>query len=177
MTTSYARRAPGTRDRLADPRIGRGDRPAHRRGNAARLADAARLGDAARRPPTRLTAAARRPHAVTRSGRRSIRRDRGSASVEFLGFLPILLLVALAGVQLGLVAYAGTQAGTAARAAARTDDQGAAARSVSGWLHPRVTMVEGPDSVTAIVTIPVPSVLPGLSIADPVTRRATMPRE
>ena len=42
------------------------------------------------------------------------------SSIEFLGFLPILLLVALAVVQLGLAAYAVQQAGTAARAAART---------------------------------------------------------
>ena len=47
-------------------------------------------------------------------------RDRGQASIEFLGFLPILLLVALAVVQLGLAAYAVQQAGTGARAAART---------------------------------------------------------
>ncbi|MYX55476.1 septum formation initiator, partial [Streptomyces sp. SID8382] len=47
-------------------------------------------------------------------------RDRGSASIEFLGFLPILILVALAAVQLGIAAYAAQQAGTAARAAART---------------------------------------------------------
>jgi TadE-like protein len=104
-------------------------------------------------------------------------RQRGQASIEFLGFLPILLLVALAGVQLGLVAYVGTEAGVAARAAARTDDPGAAALAVSGWLHPVVRMREGPDSVTATVRIPVPSVLPGIHVVKAVTRSATMPRE
>ncbi len=105
--------------------------------------------------------------------------ERGSASVEFLGFLPILLLVALAGVQLGLVAYAATQAGTAARTAARTDDPGAGRASMSGWLRggAGVAMSEAPDSVTATVTVHVPSVLPGISIVDPVTRSATMPRD
>ncbi|MGY5133981.1 TadE/TadG family type IV pilus assembly protein, partial [Streptomyces nigrescens] len=32
-------------------------------------------------------------------------RDRGQVSIEFLGFLPILLVVGLAVVQLGLAAY------------------------------------------------------------------------
>ncbi len=43
-------------------------------------------------------------------------RDRGQVAIEYLGFIPILLLVALAAVQLGLVAYTAQQAGTAARA-------------------------------------------------------------
>src|SRR5437588_8300757 len=101
------------------------------------------------------------------------RADRGSASVEFLGFLPILLLVALAGVQLGLLAYAGTQAGTAARTAARTDDPGAGYASMSGWLHGHVAVSEDTDAVRATVTVPVPSVLPGVSLFDPVERSAT----
>ncbi|MER7186189.1 TadE/TadG family type IV pilus assembly protein, partial [Streptomyces hyaluromycini] len=46
-------------------------------------------------------------------------RDRGQVAIEYLGFLPILLLVGLAGIQLGAVAYAAEQAGTAARAGAR----------------------------------------------------------
>ena len=106
-------------------------------------------------------------------------RERGSAAVEFVGFLPILLLVALAGVQLGLVAYAGTEAGTAARTAARTDDAGAGKAAMSSWLRggASVALSEGTDRVTATVTIKVPSVLPGISIVDPVVRRATMPRD
>jgi hypothetical protein len=104
-------------------------------------------------------------------------RERGQASIEFLGFLPILLLVALAGVQLGLLAYVGTEAGTAATVAACTGDPGAAAASVSGWLHPQVRLDPEPGAMTATVTIRVPSVLPGISIVEPVTRSATMPRE
>ena len=115
-------------------------------------------------------------------------RDRGSASIEFLGFLPVLLLVALAGVQLGLVAFVGSQAGTAARAAARTEarqatqGQGhdAGVASVSGWLRQDVRAVDiGGDgtAVTATVTISVPSVLPGIQLLGPVTRSATMPGE
>ncbi len=119
----------------------------------------------------------RRAACPPRSGRAGgPRPDRGSAAIEYLGFLPVLLLVALAGVQLGLVAYTATEAGTAARAAARADDPAAAAASVSGWLHPRTSLDERGDAVTATVTIKVPSVLPGISIVDPVTRSATMPR-
>jgi hypothetical protein len=106
--------------------------------------------------------------------------DRGSASIEFLGFLPILLLVALAGVQLGLVAYVGTQAGTAARTAARTDDPAAGTAAVSGWLRgggTHVAVSDGGDAVQATATIAIPSVFPGVSLFGPVTRSATMPRD
>ena len=69
-------------------------------------------------------------------------RDRGQVALEYLGFLPILLLVALAAVQLGLVAYAVQQAGTAARAAARVrlagpsadGGRGAGRAAMSDWL-------------------------------------------
>ncbi|WP_349294391.1 TadE family protein [Streptomyces sp. HU2014] len=112
-------------------------------------------------------------------------RDRGTASIEFLGFLPVLLLVGLAAVQLGLAAYATQQAGSAARAAARTatlDDPrmspGDAGRAaLSGWLRtdgaPEAAPCDGGGRTTATVTVEIPAVLPFLG--DPaVTRRATM---
>lgn len=46
--------------------------------------------------------------------------DRGQVAIEYLGFLPILVLVGMAAVQLGLIAYTAQQAGTAARAGARS---------------------------------------------------------
>ncbi|MFE5792885.1 TadE/TadG family type IV pilus assembly protein [Streptomyces sp. NPDC056503] len=111
-------------------------------------------------------------------------RDRGQAAIEYLGFLPILLLVGLAGLQLGLAAYAAQQAGTAARAAARAassdaedaPDAAAAARSaVSGWLTVGGgDPVEGDGQVTVTVTVEVPRVVPFWNF-DPVTRTATMP--
>lgn len=117
---------------------------------------------------------------------RSRRRDRGSASLEFLGMLPILLLIALAGVQLGLAAYTAAQAGTAARAAARMEARhdhplsGSAAgtQAVSSWLRDgtNVTTGDGGDATRATATIEIPSVIPGLSPGS-VTRSATMPRE
>jgi Flp pilus assembly protein TadG len=62
-------------------------------------------------------ARAETPYPWQRAGRRA--RDRGQVALEYLGFIPVLLIVGLAGVQLGAVAYAAEQAGTAARAGAR----------------------------------------------------------
>lgn len=55
--------------------------------------------------------------------RRSIRSDRGQVAIEYIGFVPILLFVALCGIQLGWVAYVHEQADTAARTAARVEAQ------------------------------------------------------
>ncbi|MEU1802097.1 TadE/TadG family type IV pilus assembly protein [Streptomyces sp. NPDC019937] len=113
------------------------------------------------------------------------RRDRGSASIEFLGFLPILILVALAAVQLGIAAYAVQQAGTAARAAARTgslDEPGtpdtAGKAAISGWLAGG-TNISGGDcgggEAHATATVNIPSVIPGVSDFGSAERSATMP--
>ncbi|MGK5734033.1 TadE/TadG family type IV pilus assembly protein [Streptomyces sp. URMC 124] len=115
------------------------------------------------------------------------RGDRGSLSIELIGFLPVLLLVGLAAIQLGLAAYATQQAGSAARAAARTaslDDPrvspAAAGRAaMSGWLRTEGAPEAAPCAVgapgtTATVTVVIPSVLPFLGERS-VTRRATMP--
>ncbi|WP_175408387.1 TadE/TadG family type IV pilus assembly protein [Streptomyces sp. TRM64462] len=110
-------------------------------------------------------------------------RDRGQAAVEFAGWLAVLILAALAAVQLGIVAYAAQQAGTAARAAARVASQGgdgaaAGSAAMSGWLADGATVTApagaGAEDVTATVTVNVPTVLPLLSF-DPVTRTTTMP--
>lgn len=112
--------------------------------------------------------------------------DRGQASIEFLGFLPLLILVALAAVQLGIAAYAVQQAGTAARAAARTGSQdepgttpaAAGQASISGWLAGGTDISGGScgggeASATASVTIP--SVFPGFDDFGSAERSATMP--
>ncbi|GGP53271.1 TadE/TadG family type IV pilus assembly protein [Streptomyces abikoensis] len=111
--------------------------------------------------------------------------DRGSASIEFLGFLPLLLTLALAAAYLGIAAYATQQAGTAARAAARTATvdtprtaPAAAARAaVSPWVAARADVdaapcAPGADRATATVTVDVPPLLPGTGFT--VTRSATM---
>ncbi|WP_411120674.1 TadE/TadG family type IV pilus assembly protein [Streptomyces sp. x-19] len=126
-----------------------------------------------------------RPPTPARSSRRA--RDRGSASLEFLGILPVLLVVALAAVQLGLAAYAVQQAGTAARAAARTasmdradqetDPQTAGLAAISGWLaeHAAIAVGGSGDSVSATATVQIPSIVPGADFGS-ARRSATMPR-
>ncbi|MEU3427021.1 TadE/TadG family type IV pilus assembly protein [Streptomyces gardneri] len=111
-------------------------------------------------------------------------RDRGQVAIEYLGFLPILLIAGLAGLQLGIAAYAAQQAGTAARAAARaatTDEENApdcatAGRAaVSGWVDPEITGCEPGDEAAVItVRVEIPSVVPFWDFA-PIVKTATMP--
>ena len=127
--------------------------------------------------------AALHPSGRLRATRR-LRGDRGVSILEFTGFLPVLLLVGMAAIQLGLIGYGVNQAGSGARAAARAASQqggapaGVAAghAAVSGWLNPSVDPVPGPDLTTATVTVTVPGVIP-LFGPYPVTRRATMPTD
>ncbi|MFE7950131.1 TadE family protein [Streptomyces sp. NPDC057426] len=114
------------------------------------------------------------------------RRDRGQVAVEYLGFLPILLLVGLAGIQLGIAAYAAQQAGTGARAAARaaTHDeatigpQEAGRAAMSDWIAERsvVSPSEGAGEFTATVRVRIPSVVPFWDGFGSVTRSATLPQ-
>ncbi|WP_282084594.1 TadE/TadG family type IV pilus assembly protein [Streptomyces tendae] len=108
-------------------------------------------------------------------------RDRGQVAVEYLGFLPILVLVGMAVVQLGLIAYTAQQAGTAARAGARSASlqesaQAACAAAVSSWLADGTACPEsyGGDEVTVTATVEIPSIVPGWDF-DPARRTATMP--
>ncbi|GAX51046.1 MULTISPECIES: TadE family protein [Streptomyces] len=114
--------------------------------------------------------------------RRRLRDDRGVSMLEFAGFLPILLLIGMAAIQLGLIGYGINQAGTGARAAARVASQGgdgsaAGQAAVSGWLNPNIPPpAQGPDVTTATVTVTVPGVIPFFG-PYPVTRHATMPTD
>ncbi|CAL9465649.1 hypothetical protein SUDANB105_02717 [Streptomyces sp. enrichment culture] len=110
-------------------------------------------------------------------------RDRGQVALEYLGFIPILILVALAAVQIGLIAYAAQQAGTAARAGARSaslDGPFAAdcQAAVSGWLADGTTCTGGGggDEVEVTATVDIPSVVPGWDFGD-AHKSATMPRD
>ncbi|MFE9362918.1 TadE/TadG family type IV pilus assembly protein [Streptomyces sp. NPDC006978] len=130
-------------------------------------------------------AAGRSPRAARQRVRR--RGDRGSTAIEYLGFLPVLILVGMAGLQLGLIAYTAQQAGTGARAAARTASQdglrGSYERvgkaSMTGWVaqRARIAPPSGGDSVTVKVTVTVPDVLLGLLGDRTVEKSATMPRD
>ncbi|MBZ6248090.1 pilus assembly protein [Streptomyces olivaceus] len=109
------------------------------------------------------------------------RRDRGQVAIEYLGFLPVLIAVGMAVVQLGLVAYTAQQAGTAARAGARSASlqesaQGACAAAVSSWLADGIDCPPsyGGEEVTVTATVGIPSIVPGWDFGD-ATRTATMP--
>ncbi|MFJ3893498.1 MULTISPECIES: TadE/TadG family type IV pilus assembly protein [unclassified Streptomyces] len=107
-------------------------------------------------------------------------RDRGQVAIEYLGFIPILLLVALAAVQLGLVAYTAQQAGTAARAGARSASlrqgaQPACSEAVSDWLSVSCPESFGGDTVSVTATIHIPSVIPGYDGFGNASKTATMP--
>ncbi|MET8781454.1 MULTISPECIES: TadE family protein [unclassified Streptomyces] len=124
-----------------------------------------------------------RSRAAAPSRRRARRRDdRGVSMLEFAGYLPVLLVIGMAAVQLGLVGYGINQAGTAARAAARVasqdgDGSAAGAAAVSGWLSPDVPPpAKGAGTTTATVTVHVPAVIPLFDGWD-VTRHATMPND
>ncbi|WP_030965664.1 TadE/TadG family type IV pilus assembly protein [Streptomyces sp. NRRL S-378] len=112
--------------------------------------------------------------------RRRIRSDRGQVALEYIGFIPILLFVALCGIQLGWVAYVHEQADTAARTAARVEAQhrgrgeAAGVAAVREGLGARVVVSRTADAVTAVATIPVHSIIPGLDPHD-ATATAVMP--
>ncbi|MEV4195938.1 TadE/TadG family type IV pilus assembly protein [Streptomyces toxytricini] len=110
------------------------------------------------------------------------RGDRGQVALEYIGFIPILLFVALCAIQLGWVAYVHEQADTAARTAARAEARergtgaAAGAAAVRSGLHPVVDVAGGGDAVTATVTIPITSLVPGLSLED-ARATAVMPND
>ena len=112
--------------------------------------------------------------------------ERGVTAVEFAGWVPLLVLVALAALQLGLVGYAAQQAGSAARAAARVAAQDeisgayqtAGRAAMSDWLSGTFSGggscgADGVVTVTAEVEIP--SVLPFMSTVGRATKSVSMP--
>ncbi|MFD7864874.1 TadE/TadG family type IV pilus assembly protein [Streptomyces sp. NPDC057682] len=117
-------------------------------------------------------------------GRRT--RERGQAAIEYVGVLTLLLVVAMAVVQLGIGIYAAQQAGTAARSGARVASdkyqsfraEPVARASMSSWLADEATIVPtaGWDDVTVRVTVPIPSLLPIFDFGS-VTKTVTMPRD
>ncbi|SFY52626.1 TadE/TadG family type IV pilus assembly protein [Streptomyces sp. F-1] len=104
-------------------------------------------------------------------------REGGQVALEYLGFVPVLLIVALAGIQLGAVAYAAEQAGTAARAGARAaslrqDAQQACAAAVSSGIDVRCSAGGGGGAVTVTATVRIPKIVWSFGDA---TKSATMP--
>ncbi|MEU6663548.1 TadE/TadG family type IV pilus assembly protein [Streptomyces sp. NPDC046821] len=103
--------------------------------------------------------------------------------LEFAGFLPFLLLIGMAAIQLGLVGYSANQAGSGARAAARVqslggDGAGAGRAAMSAWLDADVDPGGGGGrTTTATVTVHVPVLVPFLDARWDVRRSATMPND
>ncbi|WP_274040991.1 TadE/TadG family type IV pilus assembly protein [Streptomyces iconiensis] len=114
-------------------------------------------------------------------------RDRGSSALEFAGMLPLLLLVAVAAIQLGIAGYAVQQAGTGARAAARVASQediageyAASGRAaMSNWTAARSSFAlgGGGEEVEVTTTVTIPSLVPGIDSFGEASRSATMPRD
>ncbi len=91
--------------------------------------------------------------------------QRGQASVELLGALPVLLLLGLALFQLLAIGYAKVEAGSAAEAAALAlvaggDPRSAARESLPGWSRARARIEHDRGKVR--VSLRPPAVLPGL---------------
>ncbi|MFE7773988.1 TadE/TadG family type IV pilus assembly protein [Streptomyces sp. NPDC057445] len=113
------------------------------------------------------------------------RRDRGQVAIEYMGFIPLLLIVGLFAIQLGVAAYTANQAGTAARAAARTAShdrpeltpEQAGERSISDWLADDSKFFGswGGDEVTYTAKVRIPSVVPGVEDWGWAERSSTMP--
>lgn len=114
--------------------------------------------------------------------RRRIRSDRGQVALEYIGFVPILLFVALCGIQLGWVAYVHEQADTAARTAARVEarhpgrGEAAGVAAVREGLGADVKVSSNDDAVTAVAIIPINVIIPGLTIED-ARATAVMPND
>ena len=109
------------------------------------------------------------------------RRERGSASLEFLGILPLLALAILAALQLSFSYAAANSTSAAARAAARAVSQGsspypAAAAAVPRWMQDDITVV-APSSTQSRLTVRTqgPKILPLLPDYV-ITRAAWFPR-
>ncbi|WP_327353758.1 TadE family protein [Streptomyces sp. NBC_01304] len=115
----------------------------------------------------------------------NVRSDRGAAILEFTGFLPLLLFIALAVIQLGLVGYTYEQAGSAARAAARSASQGhsgdaSGKAAISSWLASDA-LITGDlcfgdmDTVTQKATLQIPTLVPFVDMRWEADRTVTMP--
>jgi hypothetical protein len=108
--------------------------------------------------------------------------ERGQSSVELMGMLWLLLLLALGIWQLMLAAWAAEQAQNAARTASRVEGRGgdadkAARNAVTHALRKGMDVDVGSERVS--VTVHIPVLIPGLVIDDQhfltATRDATLP--
>lgn len=110
---------------------------------------------------------------------RTAYRERGSASLEAVALVPVLLLVALCVFQVGLAGWAAVSATGAARAAARAatldqDARAAAEGALPGGLSVASLSEQAtPDGRSVRVTVRIPDLTP-LTLGT-VTREADLP--
>ncbi len=108
------------------------------------------------------------------------RGEDGSLAAEFVGILPILLIVAMVGWQLLLIVGAGTSAATAARNGSRSlstgeDVEDVIERTLPNWL--RDGFEHDVDRGLVEVHVRVPVLFPGITTdAFRLTRSAELPR-
>jgi hypothetical protein len=91
-------------------------------------------------------------------------REEGTASVELIAVVPLLLLAILVAAQLGLAGHSLWSAGVAARAGARAALVGGDGRAAA-WSALPPSLRSGArveDSGTVSVRVPVPRLLPGM---------------
>jgi hypothetical protein len=103
--------------------------------------------------------------------------ERGQASVELLGALPAVLLVAFVLFQIGAVGYASVLAGSAAEAgalamAAGADPAAGARESLPGWSRAKASVTTGHGRVE--IRLRPPSPIPFVSRRLEVTARAAV---
>lgn len=102
--------------------------------------------------------------------------QRGSATLEVVALVPIMLLVALFTLQLGVAGWTASQTQEAARQAARAQGMGLDARVAAERALPGALEVDqitgGGGSVALRVVVPRVSPLPQFKVV----RRAVMPR-
>jgi len=100
---------------------------------------------------------------------RRLRSERGQSSVELMGMLWLLLLLALGVWQIMLASWAAEQAQNASRTAARVEGRGgdadkAARNAVSSALRKDMDVQVAPEHVTVSVRIPI--LIPGIVVND-----------
>lgn len=97
------------------------------------------------------------------------RADRGTASIEVVALIPVLILVAMLVLQLGVAGWTASQTAEAARQSARAqslgqDPHAAAEQALPGAL--RVDRISaGGDTVTLWVEVPRVSLLPQFTVS------------
>ncbi len=106
--------------------------------------------------------------------------QRGSAALEFVGLIPVILLTAVIAIQFGIFGWAALSVSDAARAAARAAAMGqdphlAAQAALPNGLEPvQVTGGQTGDGYSYTVTIKTPTVVPILDLGE-ISRSADMP--